>query len=135
MSYDDAREIVPIAPEMFVPDVAAAVSFYTEKLGFDLYRMEQGDGHALFAIISLGRAVVMFADETLYIAMGGIVSAQRGAAIDIRVMVEDVDAVYRRCGENGVTVVHDIADRYYGLRDFVIADLNGFRLRFASTLR
>jgi hypothetical protein len=33
-----------------------------------------------------------------------------------------------------VEIVHEIADRYYGLRDFVISDLNGFRLRFASSL-
>jgi uncharacterized glyoxalase superfamily protein PhnB len=120
---------------MFVPDVAEAVRFYTEKLGFGLFRMEERDGQAIFAIVALGRAVAMFAHESLYVAMGGVVSAQRGAGIDIRVMVEDVDAVYRRCNDNGVAVVHDIADRYYGLRDFVAADLNGFRLRFASALR
>src|SRR5712692_5013949 len=130
----DPREIAPVAPEMFVPDVAEAVRFYTEKLGFKLYRMEQGDGQALFAIITLDRAVVMFAHESLYTAMGGSVSAQRGVGIDVRIMLQDVDETYRRCRENGVTVVHDIADRYYGLRDFVIADLNGFRLRFASAL-
>ncbi len=130
-----AREIAPVAPEMFVPDVAEAVRFYTEKLGFNLYRMEQRDGQALFAIITLDRAAVMLAHESLYTAIGGSVSEKRGAAIDVRIMVQDVDELYRRCRENGVTVVHDIADRYYGLRDFVIADVNGFRLRFASALR
>ena len=45
-----------------------------------------------------------------------------------------LDAVYNRCREGGVEIVHEIGDRYYGLRDFVISDLNGFRLRFASPL-
>ncbi len=99
--------------------------------------MEPADpaGRVLFAIIHLGMAVVMLADESLYIAMGGSLESRRGAAVDIRVMVADVDAAYNRCRENGVEIVHDIGDRYYGLRDFVITDPNGFRLRFASALR
>lgn len=129
---DDWREIVPLAPELFVPDVSEAVHFYTEKLGFSAFRVERHDERDVFAIVAMGKAVVMFAADSLYQAMGGSIESPRGVAIDIRIMVDDVDAVYRRCAENGVTIVHDIADRYYGLRDFVIADPNGFRLRFAA---
>jgi len=50
-------------------------------------------------------------------------------------MVPDVDAIYKRCDENTVAIVHDIGVRYYGLRDFIISDPNGFRLRFAAPLR
>jgi catechol 2,3-dioxygenase-like lactoylglutathione lyase family enzyme len=125
----DAREFASSAPEMFVPDVEAAVRFYTEKLGFELLRLEPG-----FAVVALGTALILLAHESAYGPMGGGAMAQRGAGIDIRIMVPDVNSVYRRCGENGVTVVHDIADRPYRLRDFIIADLNGFRLRFASLL-
>jgi catechol 2,3-dioxygenase-like lactoylglutathione lyase family enzyme len=34
-------------PRVFVADVAAAVIFYTEKLGFDLWFEEQGTAAAL----------------------------------------------------------------------------------------
>ena len=76
----------------------------------------------------------MFAQDHLYEAMGGRIESPRGVAIDVRIMVNDADAVYYRCRESGVEIVHEIADRYYGLRDFVLSDLNGFRLRFASPL-
>ncbi len=125
----DQREIAPVAPELFVPDVAAAVAFYAEKFGFATVRAE-----ADFAIVALGRAVVMFAADHLYVAMGGSVEGARGLAIDVRVMVPDVDAMHRRCHEGGVEIVHDIANRYYGLRDFVARDPNGFRIRFAAPL-
>jgi len=36
--------------------------------------------------------------------------------------------------EVGATVVIPIADRYYGLRDFTMADPDGFGVRFASLL-
>ena len=126
-----------MCPELFVPDVGAAIDFYTGKLGFTLYRVDpsgETGPHSEFAILTLGRAVVMFAADHLYEAMGGIIQSPRGVAIDIRIMVDDADAVYNRCRESGVEIVHEIADRYYGLRDFVISDLNGFRLRFASPL-
>ena len=135
MTSEDPREIAVIAPELFVPDVGEAIRFYTDKLGFQLYRVDPPGHHneqSQFAIVTLGNAVVMFAIDALYIGMGGRIAEERGSAIDIRIMVSDVNAMYERCRQHGVAVVHDLADRYYGLRDFVIADLNGFRLRFAS---
>jgi uncharacterized glyoxalase superfamily protein PhnB len=126
-----------VCPELFVPDVGAAIDFYTGKLGFTLYRVDppgETGPRSEFAILTLERAVVMFAADQLYAAMGGIIQSPRGVAIDIRIMVDDADAVYNRSRESDVEIVHEIADRYYGLRDFVISDLNGFRLRFASPL-
>ena len=126
-----------MCPELFVPDVSAAIDFYTGKLGFTLYRVDppgEPGPSSEFAIVTRGRAVVMFAQDRLYEAMAGSVESPRGVAIDVRIMVDDADPVYNRCRESGVEIVHEIADRYYGLRDFVISDLNGFRLRFASPL-
>ena len=36
--------------------------------------------------------------------------------------------------EIGARIVIPLADRYYGLRDFTIADPDGFGIRFASAL-
>ncbi len=116
-----------------MPDVETSVRFYTEKLGFDLIRLEReaasGRERATFAAIAMGRAVLFVAHERLY---SEALTAQRGAGIDVRVMVDDVDAIYRRATDNDVTIVHDIGDRDYGLRDFIIRDPDGFRLRFAA---
>ena len=127
----DPRELAPVAPELFVPDVDAAARFYTERLGFTLLRQE-ADGS--FAVVALGSAVVMLAQERLYGAVGGTLGAARGLGIDVRILVADVDAAYRAARAGGVAIVHDIGDRYYGLRDFIVRDLNGYRLRFAAPL-
>jgi catechol 2,3-dioxygenase-like lactoylglutathione lyase family enzyme len=119
-------EMALVAPEFFVPDVAAAVTYYTDKLGFRKLRADP-----TFAIVMLGEAVVMLAHESLY---QGTPGNPRGGAVDIRIMVPDVDAMRARCLENGVDIVHDIGDRFYGLRDFIIRDPSGFRIRFASPL-
>ena len=135
MAKTDSQEAVPITVELFVPDVEASVRFYTEKLGFAVLRMGReslgGREHASFAAIGMGRAVLFVAHERVY---SEALTAQRGVGIDTRIMVDDVDAMYRRATDNDVTIVHDIADRDYGLRDFIIRDPDGFRLRFAARL-
>ena len=135
MAKTDPQEAVPVTVELFVPDVEASVRFYTEKLGFAVLRMDRaslgGREQVSFAAIAMGRAVLFVAHERLY---GEALTAQRGAGIDVRIMVDDVDAMFRRSTDNDVTIVHDIGDRPYGLRDFIIRDPDGFRLRFATRL-
>lgn len=123
----EADEDTPVAPEFFVPDVDAATAFYTQKLGFEVLRA----GHE-FAIVYLGEAFVLLAHQALYGRR--LEDSELGLAVDIRIMVPDVDAMHARCLDNEVEIVHDIGDREYGLRDFTIRDLNGFRLRFASQI-
>jgi uncharacterized glyoxalase superfamily protein PhnB len=48
--------------------------------------------------------------------------------------VPNVDEQWRVANEIGARIVIPIADRYYGLRDFTIADPDGFGVRFASLL-
>lgn len=46
----------------------------------------------------------------------------------------DVDARWELARELGLEVEQEIADRYYGLRDFTVLDPDGFGLRFATTI-
>ncbi|MCG6982825.1 MAG: VOC family protein [Deltaproteobacteria bacterium] len=54
---------------------------------------------------------------------------------NIRVMVPDVDAYWHRAIQHGATILSPIEDRYYGIRDFVIAGPDGLALRFATWLK
>src|SRR6266481_587204 len=51
---------------------------------------------------------------------------------NVRVMVPNVDDYWTRANEIGAQIIVSIDDRYYGLRDFIIADPDGFGIRFAS---
>ncbi len=136
MAKRDPRELVPITVELFVPDVEASVRFYADKLGFELLRLERGaiDGAetATFAVMGLEQAAFLIAHQSL---QGSLTMPPGGGAVDIRIVVQDVDALYRRALDHGVEVVQPPADRDYGLRDFIVRDPDGFRLRFASALR
>jgi len=53
---------------------------------------------------------------------------------NIRIMVPDVNYHWKLANEIGAQIVIPLADRYYGLRDFTIADPDGFGVRFATIL-
>ncbi len=122
---------ISVAPEFFVRDFAASLRFYVEKLGFQTVRQEPG-----FAVVALANAHVLLAapDEATPGMGEWLASGPRGVGVNIRIMVDDVDALCRRLSANDVTVVRQIGDREYGLRDFIIADPDGFLLRFASPI-
>jgi catechol 2,3-dioxygenase-like lactoylglutathione lyase family enzyme len=53
---------------------------------------------------------------------------------NMRIMVPDVDRYWALAQQLGARVIKPIADRDYGLRDFTIADPDGFGLRFGTRL-
>lgn len=127
-------ENAALAVELFVEDVRAAVRWYEEALGFKLMRMEElAEGHAVFAIGTLFEATIMFMYDAFYAGTRSDLD-YRGSGIDVRIMAPDVDEVYERVRKSGAEIVHDIGDREYGLRDFIMRDPFGFRLRFAQAL-
>ncbi len=126
-------ELAPLAVELFVEDVTEATRFYADTLGFNVLRTEKVGDEPVFAIAHLGAAVVMFMQDRFYSGTRSDLD-YRGAGVDIRLMVADVDAVYERIQAAGLEVTNPIGDRDYGLRDFIARDPFGFRLRFASPL-
>src|SRR3954447_14761961 len=113
--YVDSTEQLVV--EIFVSDMARAKVFYVE-LGFAVltdrgtFVVLDWEGHELFL------------DER-----HGLMPPERPTA-NVRVMVLDVDRYWARAQEMGARVVEPIADRDYGLRDFTIADPDGFGIRF-----
>lgn len=127
-----ATSLTPVAPEFFVNDVDASVDFYTKRLGFTLLRSDppEGDRH-FFAEVTLGDAVFLLAHLSLN---SKAATGPRGLGIQIRVMVDDVDALRARARQHDVPIGIDIGDRDYGLRDFTIRDPDGFTVRFAQAI-
>jgi uncharacterized glyoxalase superfamily protein PhnB len=128
----DPKELTPLSVELFVPDVTQATRYYVDTLGFTVLRLTPDDA-PIFAIAALGEAVVMFMHDRFYAGTRADLD-YRGSGIDIRLMVPNVDAVYDRVRKAGADVMNPIGDREYGLRDFIMIDPFGFRLRFASAL-
>lgn len=136
MSDSIVEKFAAVAPEFFVRDVDASIEFYVDKLGFTLVRADpEGDRRHGFAVLARGAAEFMFVHES---ALGPVNRAAlpypRATGVDIRLMVDDVDAVYASVRARGVSVALPLDDRPYGLRDFIISDADGYRIRFAQRI-
>jgi len=119
-----------LVTEIVVKDIRRSVDFY-RRLGFDLLR-DGGDFVEL-----------TWEDHRLFLAELSAFRDAHGATpvttptlpnANIRVMVPNVDEYWKLVNEIGAQIIIPIADRYYGLRDFTIADPDGFGVRFASLL-
>lgn len=109
-------------------DIERSIAFY-ERLGFTVLRQEPD-----FAVIALREDLhVLLAAEAHTSRERWNVSA-RGVGLNICIMVDDVDAVYQAAKAAGAPIGVEIADRDYGLRDFILTDPDGFCLRFASSV-
>ena len=64
---------------------------------------------------------------------GGKAGRDHRREMDLYIFVEDVDDLCR--GLRGrVEVVEDLHDTFYGTREFIIRDLNRFRITFGQPL-
>jgi catechol 2,3-dioxygenase-like lactoylglutathione lyase family enzyme len=119
-----------LVTEIVVRDIGHSTEFY-RLLGFELLR-DGGD----FVELTWEDHRLFLAELSAFHEVDGVelpVTPQFPLA-NIRVMVPDVDDHWRLANEIGARIIVPIADRYYGLRDFIIADPDGFGVRFASTL-
>jgi catechol 2,3-dioxygenase-like lactoylglutathione lyase family enzyme len=107
--------------EVFVRNLDRAVAFY-RGLGFDLVGRKEG-----FATVAWEWHELFLDEQPRH-------ESPPAPQANVRVMVPDVDAWWSRATGMGARVLVPIADRDYGLRDFTVADPDGFGIRFASRI-
>ena len=106
--------------EIVGPDLERSLAFYL-ALGFELLRRTGPF------------AVVHWQGQRLFLAENADAPTSNRWT-NLRIVVDDVDAMLARIRMLGIEPAHPIDDRPYGLRDFVIADPSGFAIRFAQAL-
>jgi lactoylglutathione lyase len=119
--------------ELFVEDMADSIAFYTQVLAFEVARHEPDDYASLRwgdAILGIG-AVAKLPEEGGYFGRN-ISSHRRGLGVEIVLEVDDVEEWHARVGTSGHPILEHLQDRPWGLRDFRIADPDGYYLRITS---
>ena len=113
-----------VLPMIHVPDVRASVDWY-QNIGFKVIDTYGNEGEGLsFAMLSFGSGEVMF-------SQGGQPSTRDRREVDLYVYSDDVDDLYGRLKEQ-VEVVQSPHDTFYGMREFIIRDLNRFWITFGQ---
>ena len=110
-----------------VPDVSAAIDWYS-SLGFKLRDQGREDrGEIVWAALTYRNSEVM-------LNAGGKASRDHRREMDLYIFVEDVDDLWRSL-QGRVEFVEELHDTFYGMREFIIRDLNRFWITFGQPLR
>jgi uncharacterized glyoxalase superfamily protein PhnB len=115
-----------VVPMFHVPDVRRTVEWY-RGIGFDL-TVSYGDnaGGESFAMMSFGAGEVMFSS-------GGRLSSHHRRDADLYVYRNDVDTLYERLKDR-VEIIEGPHNMFYGMREVLVRDLNGFWITFGQQL-
>lgn len=114
-----------IVPMLHVPDVRATVHWYIE-LGFKLQRENEEDGNLNWALLTFGDSEVMFDSS-------GTSSDAPRREVDLYIHTRDIARV-RENLSYPLAIVEEIHDTFYGMREFIVRDLNGFWITFGQPI-
>jgi uncharacterized glyoxalase superfamily protein PhnB len=113
-----------VRPILHVPNVRATADWYRE-IGFTLAHLyDEGDSEGIFAVLAFGNGQVMFDS-------GGRNSSEQRREVDLYLDVDNVDEIHERVRDR-VEVIEGVHDTFYGMREFIIRDLNGFWITFGQ---
>ena len=114
-----------LTPMIHVPDVRATVDWYL-SIGFRAVNTygNETQGGLSFAILGFGNGQVFF-------SQGGETSTKRRREVDLYAYTDDVDAVYAKLKDR-VDVIEGPHNTFYGMREVIIRDLNGFWITFGQ---
>jgi uncharacterized glyoxalase superfamily protein PhnB len=122
-----------LTPNLVVGNVERSLAFYTNVLGFERgFTVPPEGGPLVFGSVTSGSVEIFFNDRGAaakeYPEFAG---KPLGATGTMFIEVENVDALYERLKPQ-VRIVMDLVTQFYGMREFAIADPDGYVITFAE---
>jgi len=131
-SKSAARAAHALTPYVVVKGAAKAIQFYVDAFGArEIYRLAEPSGKIGHAELQIGDGKLMLADE--YPDWGALSPASIGGSpVSLHLYVDDVDAVVKRAGDFGATVLREARDEFFGDRVATMVDPFGHRWQLAT---
>jgi catechol 2,3-dioxygenase-like lactoylglutathione lyase family enzyme len=124
-------DISGIAPFFIVKNVPAAMSFYRDRLGFDITFQGPHPDDIFFGIVQRGRAMIMLKDVGVDPLPNHKRDVNKGIARwDAYLYVPDPDALAAEFLSRNVEFSVPLKDTDDGLRGFELKDADGYVLFF-----
>ena len=129
-----------LVPELDVEDLAASLDVYVGVFGFGVLFKRPEE---LFACLDLQGAHLMLEEAAGPGRRFRTAPLRRphGRGVNLQIRVAEIDALYDRTSRAGLSIVAPMEERWYrregseqGARQFVVADPDGYLLRFFHDL-
>lgn len=118
-----------IAPQFFTTDIAATLSYYKDKLGFECLGTWQDP--PVYAVVARDQQAIHFRCAELPTPKQG---KYENELLDAYLYVEDADALYAEFAARGVEFTRGLANMPWDSREFVVKDCDGRLLAFGADL-
>jgi len=125
-------QITGISPFFIVSHLRSSLSFYRDRLGFEITFEGPSDDDLFFGIVCRGRAMIMLKD----VGVDPLPNYKRepGARWDAYLNVPDPDALAAEFASRNVEFSEPLKDTDDGLRGFELKDADGYVLFFGRPL-
>ena len=117
-----------ISPTLAVRNMKETIEFYKDSLGFKMGMCFPDANNPEYADLSKDGMVLMFVP-----AKDHSISPEEKFGLGVYLYMQidgDIDEYYHELKKKGVKIAVDIKDEPYGVRDFTIEDINGYKLTF-----
>jgi uncharacterized glyoxalase superfamily protein PhnB len=117
-----------ISPTLAVRNMKQTIQFYGDSLGFKIGMAFPDADNPEYVDLSKDGMVIMFIPAK-NVGIGA--KEKLGIGVNLYMQIDgDIDEYYSELKNKGVKVVVDIKDEPYGVRDFTVEDINGYKLTF-----
>ena len=117
-----------LSPTLAVRNMKATIEFYKNSLGFKMGMAFPDASNPEYVDLSKDGMVLMFIPAKNC----GIGSEDKlGVGVNLYLQIDgDIDEYYQELKKKGVRIAVDIKDEPYGVRDFTVEDIDGYKLTF-----
>ena len=117
-----------ISPTLAVRNMKQTIQFYTDSLGFKVGMAFPDADNPEYAALSKDGMVIMLIPAKDV----GIGTKQKlGIGVNLYMQIDgDIDEYCNQLTKKGAGIVVDIKDEPFGIRDFTVEDINGYKLTF-----
>jgi lactoylglutathione lyase len=125
-------QFTKLTPNLLVANVERSLTFYVDTLGFTRGMTVPDASPFVFASVVSGAVEIFLNDAAGAVAeYPGFAGKPLGCTGTLFIEVDGIDALHDRL-KPAVTIVMPIETKFYGMREFAIADPDGYVMTFAQ---
>ena len=121
-----------LTPNLLVADVSRSLAFYTGVLGFNRGMTVPDEAPFVFGSVTLDAVEIFFNERTTAVKeYPPLADRPIGASGTMFIEVDAIEEYYAHL-QGQVTIVIPLVTQWYGMKEFAIADPDGYLITFAE---